>query len=106
MASGLHQLNDSSNAAFIEGLRQALPAPALDTTASRESDPQIMDDITTATHTTGLMVLAQRQLETLVEQLETIAGHAQGETFDAVIAAMDDIVGLLARIALRVASEG
>lgn len=90
VAARLHELHDTDTARFIEGIQQALAVPS----------PAAASE-----HATALLVQAQRPLEILAEQLEMIAAQTQDEVFDAVIAAMNDTVALLARIALRAASQ-
>lgn len=104
IASRLQSLHDTDSAAFIGALALDLPLPAQSTVGDAALALQIQEDIAASTHTTALLVQAQRVLETLAEQLEAIAAQAQGATFDATIIAIDHTVSLLARIALRAAN--
>ena len=49
-----------------------------------------------------LLVAAQKPLETLVEELESILSGAQDETFTVAERAMTDAVGWIARLSLQV----
>ncbi|MCO5121645.1 MAG: hypothetical protein M9951_18710 [Burkholderiaceae bacterium] len=102
VAARLREIGDADGARFLEALT-AGTVPAAAVAAGSTADPAVAEREAIAASTTSLplMVIAQRPLERLADQLETVLDSSQGELFDATVAAIDTTVAMLSRIALK-----
>lgn len=94
LAARLRELGDATSAQLLDSLHAAHAPEGVDATAADPQLPASDDPV-------HLLVAAQRPLEALSEELDTVLHASEGELFERAEAAQADVVARLAKLALR-----